>query len=99
MYYTQSKYDRLVGATGLNESMLEDGLGRARAMYPSVILLIYINGKLVDESPILRISHEPWRFEVNIPPDSQTISLVAIPSHTNSHDNFVNQVNVGLLVK
>ena len=99
LYNIQSKYDCLVGIAGLDESMLENESGRARAMYPSVILKIYINGKSVNESPILRISQEPWRFEVKLPADSQTISLVAVPSHTNSYENFVNWVNVGFLVK
>ncbi|MEE3194286.1 MAG: NPCBM/NEW2 domain-containing protein, partial [Candidatus Poribacteria bacterium] len=99
LYNIQSKYDCLVGIAGLDESMLENESGRARAMYPSVILKIYINGKSVNESPILRISQEPWRFEVKLLADSQTISLVAIPSHTNSYENFVNWVNVGFLVK
>ena len=99
LYDIESKYDCLVGIAGLDERILEDELGRTRAMHPSVILKIYINGNLVTESPILRISQEPWRFEVEIPVDSQTISLVAVPSHDNSHDNFVNWVNVGFLVK
>ena len=99
LYNIQSKYDCLVGIAGLDESMLENESGRARAMYPSVILKIYINGKSVNESPILRISQEPWRFEVKLLADSQAISLVAIPSHTNSYENFVNWVNAGFLVK
>ena len=99
LYDIESKYDCLVGIAGLDERILEDELGRTRAMHPSVILKIYINGNLATESPILRISQEPWRFEVEIPVDSQTISLIAVPSHDNSHDNFVNWVNVGFLVK
>ena len=99
LYCIQPTYDCLVGLAGLDESMLENESGRARAMYPSVILKIYINGKSVNESPILRISQEPWRFEVKLLADSQAISLVAIPSHTNSYENFVNWVNVGFLVK
>ena len=99
LYCIQPTYDCLVGLAGLDESMLEDELGRARAMHPSVIFKIYINGELADESPTVRISQEPWRFEVKIPSGSRTISLVAVPGYTNSYENFVNWVDVGFLVK
>lgn len=99
LYTIEPDYDRFVGLAGIDETILEDENGRHRAMYPSVIFRIYIDGNLTTESPIMRISQEPWRFDVKIPQDSKKLSLVAIPSNDMARDNFVNWVNAGFIKK
>jgi len=46
------------------------------ARYSSVIFKVFIDGELAGQSPIMRVSSEPWRFDVPIPRDARRISLV-----------------------
>ena len=99
LYGLKPDYTCFVGLAGIDETMLEDENGRNRAMHPSVIFKVYIDGNLMAESPIMRISQEPWRFEVDIPSGSKKISLVVVPNSENTRENFANWVNAGFISK
>jgi hypothetical protein len=97
LYTVESDYDRFVGLAGIEETMLEDENGRNRAMYPAVIFAVYIDGDLMAESPAMRISQTPWRFDVEIPQGSRKISLVCVPASGDARENFANWVNAGFI--
>ena len=77
--------------------MLENENGRNRAMYPTVVFAVYIDGDLMAESPTIRISQEPWRFDVKIPQESKKISLVCVPASGDARENFADWVNAGFI--
>ena len=37
---------------------------------------VYIDGKLASESPVMRLSQEPWRFDVRIRPKAGSLTLL-----------------------
>jgi len=66
-------------------------------MYPAVVFAVYIDGDLMAESPTIRISQEPWRFDVKIPQGSKKISLVCVPASGDARENFANWVNADFI--
>lgn len=97
LYAIDPSHIRFVALAGVDESMLDDELGRERAMHPAVIFRLFIDGLLIQESPIMRISQEPWRFDTSIASGSRTISLTAAPAHEQSRYNYANWVNAGFV--
>lgn len=77
-FQVQPQYDRFVALAGVDDAVfrMRDHaffLGR----YCSVVFDVFIDGQLVAESPVMRLSQEPWPFDVKIPPLSKEIHLVA----------------------
>ena len=50
-------------------------LGCLTAQQPSVQFRVFIDGELAAESPVMRSSQEPWRFDVQIPRGARRINL------------------------
>jgi hypothetical protein len=99
LYAVEPRFDRYVAQAGVDETMLADDNGRAVAMYPSVVFNVLIDGRPVAESPLMRIQHEPWRFDVLIPSGSRTISLVATDGGNGNRHDLANWVNAGFVLK
>ena len=78
LYDVQPAYERFVGLAGIDDSPFRERPPYAGflAMHASVQFRVYIDGTLVAESPLMRISQEPWRFDVPIPKGSRRINLV-----------------------
>ncbi|MEX0711639.1 MAG: NPCBM/NEW2 domain-containing protein [Pirellulales bacterium] len=98
LYECRPEYERFVARCGLDESLIADDLGRAAAMYPSVVFRVLIDGQPVAESPLMRFHHEPWRFDVPIPPGSRTISLVTTDGGNGSRHDVANWVDAGFVL-
>jgi hypothetical protein len=99
MYEVKPEWDRFVALAGIDDRLLDVNHGRFLAMYPSVIFKIFIDGKLSAESPVMRISQEPWRFDVKIPRDSRKINLVAANVGNRNTLDLGNWANAGFISK
>jgi hypothetical protein len=99
IYEIKPEYKRFVAKAGVCESLLQRNLGREIALYPSVTFKIFIDGKLMAESPVMRISEEPWRFDVKIPENSRILSLVVTDAGDGNRYDLANWVNVGFALK
>ena len=73
--------------------------GSNLAAYPSVVFKVFIDGALAAESPVMRITEEPWRFDVVIPTGSSRISLVASDAGNGNREDLANWVNAGFVVQ
>lgn len=93
------EWKRFVALAGVDDNMLTVENGRNIAMYAKIIFKIFIDGKLVAESPVMRISQEPWRFDVPIPEGSRQIALVCDDGGKASPYNLGNWVNAGFCKK
>lgn len=93
------EYDRFVVLAGVDDSMLDMHLGRFVAGHPNVVLKIFLDGKLAAESPVMRISQEPWRFDVKIPEGARQIDLVAVDADSRSPYDLANWVEAGFVLK
>ena len=98
-YKITPEYDRFVARAGVDENMLDNFYGALIAQYPSIIFRIFIDGKMMAESPVMRISQEPWRFDIKIPEGSRFINLVCMNTGDNTLLNYGNWVEAGFYTK
>jgi hypothetical protein len=97
-YQLKPDYQRFVALAGVDDTMLDHELGRSIAMYPSVVFKVFIDGLQAAESPVLRISQAPWRFDVPIPSGSRQIVLVCDDAGARSPYDLGNWVEAGFLL-
>jgi nicotinamidase-related amidase len=97
-YEIKPEYKRFVARAGIDENMLTDNLnGRSIAIHSSVVFKIFIDGEPVAESPVMRISQEPWRFDVEIPAGSRRINLVCTDAGSRSILDYGNWIDAGFM--
>ncbi|MEI6785579.1 MAG: NPCBM/NEW2 domain-containing protein, partial [Verrucomicrobiota bacterium] len=98
-YELKPEYDRFVALTGIADNMLDHELGRNLAMHCSVVFRVFIDGQQAGESPVMRISQEPWRFDVPIPPGSRFINLVCMDAGSRNVLDLGNWIEAGFVLK
>jgi hypothetical protein len=98
-YDLKPEYRRFVACAGVDENMLEADNGRFLAIHSSVVFKIFIDGRLAAESPVMRMSQEPWRFDVPIPAGSRRINLVCADAGSRSILDYGNWVDAGFVTK
>jgi len=96
-YAIKPEYKRFVALAGVDENMLSVENGRFLAMHSSVIFKVFIDGKLAAESPVMCISQEPWRFDVEIPQGSRLINIVCMDAGTRNILDYGNWLNAGFI--
>jgi hypothetical protein len=99
VYELKPEYERFVALAGVDEYILDTNLGSNLAMHPSVVFKLFIDGKPMGSSPVMRIAEEPWRFDVKIPAGARRISLVAADAGNGNKEDFANWVNAGFVLK
>jgi hypothetical protein len=98
-YELKPEYKRFVALAGVDENMLAVNNGRFLAIHSSVVFRLIIDGKPVAESPVMRISQEPWRFDVAIPAGSRRISLSCMDAGSRNTLDYGNWVDAGFILK
>lgn len=93
------EYDRFVALAGIDDHLIKYENGTNLARLPSVVFKIFIDGKLAAESPRMRISEGPWRFDVPIPAGSKQISLATTDAGDGNREDAADWVNAGFIVK
>jgi hypothetical protein len=63
-----------------------------------VIFKVFIDGVMMAESPVMRISQEPWRFDVKIPEGSRHINIVCMDAGSRNILDYGNWVDAGFVV-
>ena len=100
LYKIQPNYDRFVARAGIDdEPFRERPSARFLATYPSVQFLVYIDGNLASESPVMRLGQEPWRFEVKIPERGRLINLIVTDAGSRSPLDLADWVDAGFTLK
>jgi NPCBM/NEW2 domain/Chitobiase/beta-hexosaminidase C-terminal domain len=100
LYKIQPGYDRFVARAGVDDAPYrERPNAQFLATYPSARFKIYIDGNLASESPVMRLSQEPWRFDVRIPVNSRLINLVVTGVGSHSPFDLANWVDAGFVLK
>jgi nicotinamidase-related amidase len=98
IYDLRPEWTRFTARAGVDEQVLAVSHGSNRAMHPSVIFRVFIDGEMAAESPMMRISFEPWRFDVPIPPGSKRISLAATDGGDGHYMDLANWVEAGFVL-
>ena len=99
VYELKPEWDRFVARAGVDEYVLSVNNGSNLAMHPSVVFRVFIDGKLAGESPMMRISFEPWRFDIPIPPGSRRISLATTDGGDGHYLDLANWVDAGFVTR
>ena len=89
------EWKRFVARAGVDDHMLDENLGRNLARYPAIVFKVFIDGQLAAQSPVMRISQEPWRFNVAIPAGSRQLTLVCDDMGNSTPYNLGNWVDAG----
>ena len=96
-YDLKPEYKRFVALAGADDNMLDQQYGRNIAACPSMVFKVFVDGKLAAESPVTRISQEPWRFDVPIPRGSRQIVLVCATTGHRDPYQLGNWVQAGFV--
>ncbi len=99
VFELKPEYDHFVALAGADEGIIAVNSGSNLAMHPSMIFKIFIDGKPMAESPVMRMSEGPWRFDIKIPAGSKRISLDVTDAGNGNREDLGNWVNAGFVVK
>lgn len=98
-YKLKPEYERFTALAGIDDNMIKNELGRNLAKHCSVLFRVFIDGKMMAESPIMRISQEPWPFDIKIPEGSSYINLVCMDAGSRNILDLGNWVDAGFCIK
>ncbi len=107
-YQLAPEYDRFVARVGVDDNLMIEPApsypekttnGRLVAMHGSTRFHIYIDGRLAAESPVMRVGHEPWRFDVKIQTGARIINLSTTDAGSRSAYDLGNWVDAGFVVR
>ena len=90
-------YRRFVALAGVDDHLVDRDYGALIAGKPGMIFKVFLDGQLAAASPVMRISQEPWRFDVLIPPASRQINLVVTSCGEKHPYNLGNWVDAGFV--
>ncbi len=98
-YSVDPDYGRFVARVGVADDLLEETHGFNQVTFANAICRVFVDGSLAAESPALRVSQEPWRFDIPIPKGTRHISLACIDAGGSYPFNLVNWVDAGFIYK
>jgi nicotinamidase-related amidase len=97
-YDLRPEYTRFVALAGVDDNLVLQNNGLFLAMHSSVVFRVFIDGKLAAESPVMRISQEPWRFDVPIPQGSRRIGIACMDAGSRRILDYGNWVEAGFTI-
>lgn len=97
VYALEPGYRRFVALAGVDENLISVSNGSNLAKYPTVVFKVFIDGREVAASPVMRVLCLAWRFDVPIPEGSKTLSLVAMDAGDGSREDFADWANAGFV--
>jgi NPCBM/NEW2 domain len=97
IFEVKPEYDRFVALAGVDERILQVSHGANLARYPSVVFKVFVDGREVASSPLMRIAEQPWRFDVRLPTGAKRISLCATDAGDGNREDLANWVDAGFV--
>lgn len=96
-YELKPEYGRFVGLAGVDEHVVAVSNGSNLAKYPSVNFKVFIDGREVAASPVMKVLFPAWRFDVAIPEGAKLLTVVAQDAGDGSREDFADWANVGFV--
>lgn len=96
-YEIQEGWSRFVALAGVDEHINDVNNASNLGRYPSVVFKIFIDGKLINESPVMKMLEQPWRFDVPLPDGSRRIDLIATDAGDGNREDLANWVDAGFV--
>lgn len=98
-YEVRPDYARFVALAGADENLVRISNGSNLAKHPTVVFKVFIDGREMAASPVMRVLSPAWRFDVAIPEGSRAIQLVAMDAGDGSREDFADWVRAGFVLK
>ena len=98
-YLVKPEYSHFVASVGIDDNMLDKNLGRFLASQSSVRFHVYIDGVDQGDSPVMRMSQEPWRFDIPLPRGARQVNLSVSDAGSPSAYDFGDWLNAGFVVE
>ena len=99
MFELKGEYDRFVALAGADEKVLWGESGADFGHYTNVIFRVFIDGRLMAQSPCMRLLGVPWRFDVRIPRGSRRISLTTVSGKDTNYLDYGDWVDAGFVLR
>jgi len=97
-YALKPEYRTFVALVGVDDSICNRNRGRNVAMHSSVVFKVFVDGKLLAQSPVMRTLTGPWGFEVNLPQGARQINLAVTDAGTRSSYDLGNWCQAGFVL-
>ncbi len=94
-YSVAPEYDRFVAQVGIADDLLDEMYGFNQVTFAKVVCRVFVDGSLLAESPVLRVSQEPWRFDVSLPKGARHLTLACLDAGGSHVFDLVNWVDAG----
>ena len=98
VYALKSEYRRFVALAGVDDRILDVNNGSNLARLPSVMFKVYVDGRLLAASPVMRISEPAWRFDVPLPEGGQRLELVVTDAGDGNREDLADWVDAGFVL-
>lgn len=98
LYKIKPEYKRFVALAGIDDQILDHDSGMHVAHLPSVVFRIFIDGKLISESPVMRTGRV-WRFNIPIAIHNSTISLATMDATDGRFQDIASWVDAGFTLR
>jgi hypothetical protein len=98
-YPVAPEYDHFVARVGIADDLLEEMHGFNQVTFAKVICRVFVDGSLAAESPVLRVSQEPWRFDVSLPKSARHLTLACLDAGGSHAFDLVDWVDAGFVLK
>jgi hypothetical protein len=100
VYELKPEYRRFVAVAGVDDHLYrQHPYARFTSMHASVRFAVFIDGNLTAESPVMRLSQEPWRFDIAIPEGSRRISLAVTDAGSRSPFDLGDWLHAGFVLR
>ncbi|MCX6926862.1 MAG: alpha-L-fucosidase, partial [Verrucomicrobia bacterium] len=98
-YVVKPDYERFVAKVGVADDLVAETYGARIASHGSVVFRVFVDERMAAESPVMRVSQEPWRFDVPLPSGSRHITLACLDAGSLSLLDLGNWVDAGFVLK
>ena len=98
LFKIKPDYKRFVALVGIDDQILDHDSGMHVAHLPSVVFRVFIDGKLISESPVMRTGRV-WRFNIPIATHNSTISLATMDAADGRFQDIASWVDAGFTLR
>jgi len=98
-YALKPEYRTFVALVGVDDNICNKNIGRNIARHSSVVFKVFVDGKLLAESPVMRALTGPWSFDVELPKGARQINLVTTDAGTRNSYDLGNWCQAGFVVR
>lgn len=90
---------RFVALAGVDENLVRMNHGSNLARYPSVVFKVFVDGKEIAGSPVMRMQTPAWRFDEALAKGARKLSLVVMDAGDGNREDYANWAEAGFVME